>query len=353
MDSAWRLHISNSAIANLDWVAGKPALLSVWLRDNRVGFYAQETGIHHTDLQFNLPAADAPAEVWSAFAASLKAPNLTVLPHAVISGVQLWTLDDGGALMVYRGGASLSLMRPEQVTQTLTFDVTPLALVFDVTSLTAVALDRLGSVMIGTLTGSVRTVKPGFNPDVELPVRMACAPGLARIAISDGAHLAILDSQGKTVAEQDLAYICGELALFPDGKHLLTYDGDSRVIRAYNTEDLALVGQKFTSDLLGGARKTQLIADPPPKHAAVSALACGPEGVFAFAVMGHVCAATLEHLRPRPVQIHAPKPATKAAQAEPSSKTAKTHAAKPPVAETKAKPVASTAAPKPKLPPKP
>jgi hypothetical protein len=352
MDSAWRLHISNSAIANLDWVAGKPALLSVWLRDNRVGFYAQETGIHHTDLQFTLPAADAPADVWSAFAASLKAPNLTVLPHAIISGAQLWTVDDGGALMVYRGGASLSLIRPEQVTQNLTFDVTPLALVFDAASLTAVAIDRLGSVMIGTVTGSIRTVKPGFNPDADLPVRMAAAPGLTRIAISDGTHLAILDSRGKIVAEQDLAYICGELALFPDSKHLLTYDGDSRVIRAYSTEDLTLVGQKFTSDLLGGARKTQLIADPPPKHAAVNALACGPDGVFAFAVMGHVCSATLEHLRPKPVQIHAPRPATKPMPSESASKTAKTPVVKSAVTEDKPKPVASAAAPKPKLPPK-
>jgi hypothetical protein len=292
MDKPWRLHLANSAILHLDVIAGDPPLLAVWARDGKVSFCDLERGAAHGAAAYLPPEQH---DNLNAFVASLKDSKDRPLMYARVAGRSFWPLPDG-RLLEYAGSSKVELHEGKAgaIPTTLRFDITPRALDVDPKTLLVAAVDSKGALLLGKLGGTVKTLKPGLTPSDDMPVSIAVARGGKRIVVSDGAHLVVIDS-GKVTAKRDLHYVCGLIALSPNGENLLTFDSDSGVLRAYQPDGLVVSHQRFVSDLLSAADELQLtvFAELPPSSAAVSALTIDDHGRFAFAVFGQICGSPL------------------------------------------------------------
>lgn len=307
MDIPWRLHLTNSAVIQLDIIHGKQAILAAWANDGSASYYALETGSPLGKTTFILPKTTTYAdEHWSAFLPTLKGPKNTPLPRIRADSGQVWTADNGLTAVIYSGGATLTHVALGGASKTYGYDVAPISLALDPQTYTAAALDAKGALLIAKPTAGVKTVKLGLDPQIELPLNVKISRGGGRIAVSDGSILVVTDGAGKRLALRELAYACSLIALSQDGARVLTYDSDSGVLRSYQAEDLTMTHQRFVSDLLTGARQVQLMADLPPARAALSALTCDGEGSIAFAVTGQVCAAVLDHLKLKNMSMFAP-----------------------------------------------
>lgn len=315
----WRLHLTNSAVIQLDIIQGKQAILAAWATDGSASYYSLDTGISLGKTTFILPkTTDYADEQWAAFLPTLKGPKNTPLPRFRPDVGQVWTADNGLTAVVYTGGTTLTHISAGGEAKTYGYDVTPLSLTLDPQTYTAAGLDSKGVLLIAKPNGGVKTVKLGLDPQIELPLNVKIARGAGRIAASDGSLLIVTDGAGKKLAVKELAYACSLIALSQDGARVLTYDSDSGVLRSYQADDLTMTHQRFVSDLLTGARQIQLMADLPPVRASLSALTCDGDGHVAFGVTGQVCAAVLDHLKlknmsmippPEPPALKPPKSA--------------------------------------------
>lgn len=297
MDKPWRLHLANSAILHLDVIDGEPPLLAIWAREGKVSFCDLERGAAHGTASYLPPEQH---ENLRLFVASLKDTKERPLNYARIDGRSFWPRSDG-RLLEYEGGAKVELHETSagSVPTVLRFDVTPRAMAIDSKTLLVAAVDSKGALLLGKIGGTVKTLKPGLTPSDDLPISIVVARGGKRIVVSDGAHLIVIDS-GKVAAKRDLHYSCGLLALSPGGGHLMTFDSDSGVVRAYQPDGLVLTHQRFVSDLLSAADELQLtgFAELPPSSAAVSAMTIDDDGRFAFAVFGQICGSPLSSMTP-------------------------------------------------------
>jgi len=334
METPWRLHLTNSSVIQLDIVHGKQAILAAWANDGSASYYALETGSALGKTRFVLPkTTDYADEQWTTFLPTLKGPKGAPLPRIRADSGQVWTADGGLTAVMYMGGASLTHLTAGGISKTYGYDVAPTILAVDPQTYTAAALDVKGALLIAKPDGGVKTVKLGLEPQIDLPLSVKIARGAARIAVSDGLRLMVTDGAGKRLALRELAYACSLIALSQDGARVLTYDSDSGVLRSYQAEDLTMTHQRFVSDLMTTARQVQLMADVPPARAALSALTCDGEGHIAFAVMGQVCGAVLDHLKlknmsmaaaPEPPAPKPPKPAKPEKPLPPSPKVKRT-----------------------------
>lgn len=341
VDKPWRLHVANSAIQHLNIIEGDPAFVAVWMRDGQVTYYELERGAVHGTSKFVLP--ENPQE-YGPFVQKLKDSKDRRLTFARVGNMSFWPLENGSVLEYY-GGAVVELYKgADTLPQTITFDVKPSALAIDPESQLVAAVDPKGALLLGKPGGTIKTMKPGLSPNDEMPVSVVVARGGKRLVVSDGTHLIVIDG-GKVTAKRELHYTCSLLAIAPDGRRLLTFDSDSGVMRAYVPDDLRLTHQRFVVDILSSADELQLIgfAELPPMNAAVSAMAIDTNGVFAFAVSGQLCAASVNHLAPtdgiptagravtppkapppaataKPIETPAPKPKPATAAGTPSAK---------------------------------
>lgn len=296
MVKPWRLHLANSAIQHIDIIGGKPVLMAVWTRDGKVAYYDLEKGDAHGTAAFILP--EKKEDVW-AFATGLKDPKGRRLAFARVGGTSFWALA-GGGMIEYYGGTAVDLHKAaDEPPQTMTFDVKPSAIAVNPETQLVAALDMKGALLLGQPGGSIKTMKPGLSPQIDLPLSAAVARSGKRIVVSDGARLIVIDS-GKVSIRRDLHYVCGMLALSPDGKTLVVFDSDSGVLRVYDPDGLVVTHQRFVVDLLSSAEELQLIgfAELPPVSAALSALAVDNDGRIAFAVSGQVSVASVKELTP-------------------------------------------------------
>nr|MCU0477032.1 hypothetical protein [Anaerolineae bacterium] len=317
MDSPWRLHLTSSVVIQLDILHGKQAVLAAWAEDGSVFYYDLQTGKELGKSKFALPKTDDFGdEAWKQFLPTLKGSKGVVLPRIRAKGGQVWTADNGLTAVIYRGGARLThLTAADGKAKPYGFDVTPLALAVDPQTYTAAALDAEGALLVAKPDGTVKTVQLGLAPQLDLTASVKIARGAGRIALTDGVVLLVTDGAGGRLATRELSYACGLLALSQDGTRVLTYDSDSAVLRVYQADDLTLTHQRFVSDLMTTARTVKLFDDEvrPSNRAALSALTCDGLEHIAFAIMGHVCAASLEHLKLKNMSMIVPQAVAEAA----------------------------------------
>lgn len=299
METPWRLQLTSYAVVQLDILSGKHGILAAWSHDGSVSYYALENGSRLGEGQFVQPkTTQYNDEQWKAFLPTLKGPQGMALPRIRTDQGQIWTADGGATAVMYVSGPKLLYIKASDGSfKTYGYDVTPAALAVDPKTYTAVALDFDGVLMIARPNGSVKTLKMGLEAQIDLALSVKISRGGERIALSDGMRLVVADGGGKQMALRELSYACSLVALSQDGSRVLTYDSDSGVVRSYRSDDLVMTHQRFVSDLMISASTVQLLDDLPSSRAALSALTCDGEGHVAFAVMGHVCAASLEHLK--------------------------------------------------------
>lgn len=303
----WRLHLTNQAIQALDILEGKPRLLAVWSRQDRVAFYDLDSGTALGEKVLPAPpATDRLAPPWLAYLAGLTAPNGAFFPLVRTPSVIIHQTDDG-RMHLYQenrggtGGLFLASEGKEIRLDTGSKDDF-IALALDRFLGLSAALAEDGRLHVYQQHIHVGAFDLGLTPERGITPAVTISRGGGAIFASDGQRLAVTDTSGKVRQRIETPYTIGKMACSPDGQYVLTSDTDSGVLRVYAGADLALLRQRFAVDLIAHAAQVQLMADPPPYSVAISALKIDQRGVIAFAMSGVICVSAMTELDalPRP-----------------------------------------------------
>jgi hypothetical protein len=301
---AWRIHLTNQAIQQLDILPGKVSLLAAWTQRDRASYFDLENGVEMGEHQHKAVARQS--EKWPEFVASLVAPNGTPLPVIRTAQFTLFTSDDG-RLRLYRfaGNELLLEMEGQEVKIELATKSDLVTLGLDRFMGVIAALDRKGKLHLYQQHIRVGTFDLKLTPNDEPLFSLAIASGGAAIFVSDGSELVLTDTAGQVKKRQKVHYFVGRIACSPNGKLLATSDPETGVIRVYSGTDLIPTHQRYAMDLLQDAPQLQLIADLPPFNAAPGTLVIDDKGRLAFSISGVICVTELKHLdalpRPQPL----------------------------------------------------
>jgi len=301
---AWRVHLTNQAIQNLQILPGKQTLLAAWTQRDRATYFDLETGIEIGEHQHK--AVSRQSDKWAEFIASLIAPNGAYLPFVRTAQATLYTTNDGKLRLYWMTGDELLLeLDGKEIKLELKAKANLVALGLDRLMGAIAALDAKGKLHIFQQSISVGSFDLKLNVDEDAQFSLAIANGGSAIFVSDGREIVLTDTSGKVKKRQSVHYFIGRMVCSPDGKRIVTSDPETGVIRVYTGDELQPTHQRHALDLLQDAAQLQLIADLPPFNAAPGSLAIDDKGSIAFNISGVVCAATLKQLaalpRPQPL----------------------------------------------------
>ncbi|MBZ0275070.1 MAG: WD40 repeat domain-containing protein [Anaerolineae bacterium] len=301
---AWRVHLTNQAILDLNIIPGKPALLAAWTQRDRATFFEVETGTLSGDMSYRLGGIDARQHArWPEFVAGLVAPNQSYLP-AITTPLGAILLTSDGRMRVY-------LVRERE----LFLEIDGKELKLDggsAEAFPAIGLDRfLGLIAALDTDGKIHIYQQhipvgifdlGLTADEDYQPSIAVAHGGGSIFVSDGRHIVLTDSSGKARKRLDVHYFIRRMACSPNGRMLVTSDTETGVVRLYSGTDLTITHQRHAIDLVLEATQIQLLADNPPMGTAPGPLAVDNQGRIAFAMSGVICLTSLEFMDelPRP-----------------------------------------------------
>lgn len=297
---AWRLHLTNQAIRRLEILPGKPrALIAAWTEPLRAFFLDLETGAPMGEKTFAPPdTATFNDERWQQFLTTLTAPGGSHLARIDTPGAQVFLSEDGATRLYYQ---------PPQLTldiqgkpYTLSTDEPLVAVGYDrVLSLTA-ALAADGCVHIFQQQTSTGRYPTSLDLSTDLRSSITVPNGGSTIFASDGRTIVGLDSGGTLRHTLTAHYPIQRIRCSPNGRHLVTSDIETNVIRVYDGSTLQPTYQRHAVDLLAAAQPVQLIADLPPSMVALNALVVGGKGRLVFAMHGVICAAEIGELNALP-----------------------------------------------------
>ncbi|MBC8099060.1 MAG: hypothetical protein H7Y11_06430, partial [Armatimonadetes bacterium] len=251
---AWRLHLTNRTIQQLDLLPGAPALLAAWSRRNRVTYYDLKTGVLVSETVLSAPEVDDRNSLtWQVFVNGLKAPNGRALPMVTTDHETIYLTDDAN-IRVYRGAQTDLFWQAPHGSDEIKLDVRA------ATAFRAVALDPLGDVLTaldskGKLHVYRKTKRLGAY-DLGLKLKDDIRPNLAimrggeRVFIADNAQIALANQAGKLIQRVTTYYNIGRMACSPNGQYLAVSDLESGVVRVYDGATLKQTHQRFAIDLL-------------------------------------------------------------------------------------------------------
>jgi hypothetical protein len=304
---AWRVHLSNGAIQNLHILPprnGNKTLLACWTQRDRATYFDLETGV--VVAEHRHMAAGRQSDRWAEFVAGLIAPNGAYLPVIRTAQFTMNTTSDG-KLRLYRMANDELLLELDGKEIKLEPKLKG--------ELVALALDRvMGVIAALDSKGILHLFQQHINVgafDLKLAIgedaqpALAIAEGGSAIFASDGRGIALTDTGGKIKKHLDVHYLIGRMVCSPNGKHLVTSDPETGVIRVYNGEDLMPSRQRHAMDMLQDAPELQLLAELPPWGAAPGAIVIDDKGNLAFNISGVVCVTALKQMdalpRPQPL----------------------------------------------------
>lgn len=304
---AWRLHLTNQAIHRLDILPGKPTLLAIWTRRDKIAYYEIETGLPAGEQVIStVTTSERQSDEWQDFVGSLITPHQQYLPQVRTPYAAIYTTDDGRMRLYHTGDTDLFLETEGKEVKLHTAEAKPfVAIDFDPLLGITVALDERGKLHLYQQNIRVGHFDLALPPKPELPQMAAIARGGGPVFASNGERIVLSSISGKSKLEIDTHYFVHKMALSPNGRLLATSDLETGVIRVYNGSDLAPLYQRFAIDLLAESTQMQLLADLPPLKVGLSALALTDKGTLAFAMSGVVCVTdtTFMDELPRPQRL--------------------------------------------------
>lgn len=289
---AWRIHLTNQAIQFLHVLPGRPAVLAVWTRYDRVNFYNLDNGVLLSEYNIpHAPDAERRSERWQQFVGQLTGPERNqYLPYVQTAQGIVHATDDG-KLRLYRLSDDRVFIETDgaeevlQIVQAERF----IAVALDRALGTIAALDERCQLHIYQQNIRVGTFDIGLQNDPDLRPAVSISRGGGSITATDGRRLVITDNAGTISKQLETHYYIGRLAISPGGGMVLTSDMENGVLRAYKSDKLTLTHQKFAIDLVAAANQVQLLADLPPTGTAISAMTAFNRGTIIFAMSGVVC----------------------------------------------------------------
>src|SRR5690606_18652610 len=249
---AWRQLLSDRPIRRLDILTGKPSLLAVWARPDRVTYLDLQTGKKVDERSFEEPkAADHTDEQWKKFTSAIVAPNGVYLPFVRAHQTALYTTSDGGMHVYYGNGGQVFLeTNGKEIKLDIPSDVRIASVSLDRMLGLLAALDWSGKLHIFQQHIRVGVFDTGLTLQDHLQPEVEVSQGGTSIFVSDGQQIVLFDPSGRERKRLSLHYTVGEMACSPDGKLLVTSDVESGVVRIYNGLELVATHQRFAIDLL-------------------------------------------------------------------------------------------------------
>jgi WD40 repeat protein len=298
---AWRLHLTNRAVQQLDILKGSPDILAAWWRRDRVTYYDLNTGVLIAEEMLSVPEVDDRNSLaWQEFVRTLKAPNGATLP-LVYTPHEAVYLAQNPDLRLYRAGGSDLFLQLEHGTDEIKLDVRSTTsfrqVVFDRSGEIVTGIDPKGKIHLYRKTKRLGTYDGGLKIKEDISANIAISTGGTHLYGSDNRQIVLMDMNGKVTRRIETHYLIGRMTCSPDGTQLATSDLETGVIRVYDAQ-LKLTHQRFAIDLLAEAKQLQLLADLPPVFTALNALTMGDDGVVAFSMSGIICVTSLNHFNP-------------------------------------------------------
>ncbi len=302
----WRLHLSTQPVSAVQIISGDVPQVAIWDSRHNVYFYDlhDATPLGSLRLADQQPPADLNDEYWRMFVAELQAPNGRALPVAYFNGLTLHQSDDG-RMRVYHAQERLILeVDGRHIVLNREDDGRFLISALDRTLGIIGAINDDGMLTVFQQHVRVGQFDLGLSLGVDARLSLLAPSGTGTLVVSDGEHVAIVDSAGRVQHQWQAHYAAGPVAASPNGKIIALADIDDNVIRIYDGE-LHPTHQKHAIDLIAEARQVQLLASLPGRKAALSAMDVSDDGVIIFALGGVVCVTRLEALdvlpQPRPL----------------------------------------------------
>lgn len=297
---AWRLHLSNRTIQQLDLLPGKPSLLAAWSKRNRVTYYDLHTGAFFAEAVIEPPEVDDRNSLtWQNFVRELKAPNGAFLPH-INTEHEVIYLSENDHVRMYRGGPAELFLQMQHGSDEIKLDVRSGTIfqqvAFDPTGEIVAALDTKGKLHVYRQTKRLGIYDAGLRLKDDNRASLAISRAGEKLFVTDHQQLVQLDTSGNVVQRLGTHYIIGRMACSPDGKWLVTGDAETGVVRVYDSTDMQLKYQRFGIDLLAEATQIQLLADLPPVFIALNALTIDNDGIMALAMSGIICVTSLDRM---------------------------------------------------------
>lgn len=302
---AWRIHLSNQAIQQIQILRSKPDSIAVWISSERIQFFDLETGANLSELILPTPPEEArQSEAWQAFMAKLTSPSPNIyLPVIRFRNIDIFNTDDG-KLRVYHLRDERLFMEADGAEEEIHLigGERVLAMALDGALGTFACLDENMRLHVYQQNIRVGAFDIGLEHDPDLRPILCMGRGTNMIYATDGKRIVVVDTGGSVKRRMTAHYFIGQMTCSPGGGLLMTSDMESGVIRAYTGDSLVLTHQKFAIDLVAEAEQVQLMADLPPSNAAIGAIAAFNRGIFAFAMSGVVCVSSTEAMDeiPRP-----------------------------------------------------
>ncbi len=300
---AWRLHLTNQSVQQLDILdgqAGKASLLAAWWRRDRVTYYDLQRGTMIADEVIEFPEVDDRNTLaWHEFIQSLRAPNDAPLPKIRTAFETIYRASSGETVL-YQSG-------PAEIYAHLTYGSDEVRLdVRGTRTLSRLALDSTGEYVAGLdnkgklhlYRGEKRLGMYSLQLNIVdgLIPSLAIARKAAVIFASDGRSIVKASASGSVLQRIATHFDIGSLICSPDGQWIAVTDLESGVVRVYSGTDLSLCYQRFAIDLLANARQLQLLADLPPVAVAPNTMAIADDGTLAFALSGILCVTSLDEM---------------------------------------------------------
>lgn len=305
---AWRIHLANQAIQQLHMMQGRTPALIAWTRRDRAMFYAIETGALLGEKTIPpLPEDAAPeSDAMKAYVGELYTyDERSYLPFVRLHGFDLYATSDGkkrlyhltneGELHLEKSGERTPL-EVDDVERFISIDV-------DAELGTIAALDEQSRLHLYHDDAYVDVFDLGLEPHDDLQSRLVVSRNGEKIFATDGRRIVQTDLDGHVVQMHDeLHYLVGQMACSPNGGALLVSEIETGVIRLYRSDELTPTHQRFGIDLVADANQVQLMADMPPPSTAVTSIVAHDDGVFAFTMLGVICASDIMKMTelPRP-----------------------------------------------------
>lgn len=303
--TAWRVHLADEFISQLDILTGTPNVLCAWIENNYVVFYDLDSGAQLERRQIVSPSPasaeyERSGDAWTDFLASLRAPNGAFLPLVRLGTLTVHTTTNGQRL--YDDGYGLKHVTASGEEVAADGGNLPFVSVAQGYSAGVVAaLDEGGQLRIYKGEALVGQFDVGLQVAVDILPEVVLSADGGAIFASDGWRVVRVDGAGTVVKTLTFTYYVGRIGCSPDGTLCVTSDNESGVMRVYQGETMTFAYQKYALDLFAAAEPVQLLADVPTPRLAVTALAVGDGGVLAFAIDGIITVTTVDAMQKIPI----------------------------------------------------
>ena len=294
---SWRIHLADRSVHSLFILPHEPPYLAASAGANRIDLYNLMTGTVQGFHTFEMPGktvdfGDGDLQALGEAIARLSLGGL--LPRVSWRGRRIFVAADLQTVLVWLPRDSLRVLRADGSGTILAEDILAVDIDRQTGIFATLDADSRLCVYQGGALSYARDLALARDPLWRIDLAI-CARG-ERIFVADGRQIIAVDWRSSALRRIETHYGLGIVVPPPSGEFVYCSDRGAGLIRVYAGDNLTQTHQRFAQDLIAEAHQVQLLADLPPTSAAVSAMAAGTDGEFAFAMSGVICMSSLSRM---------------------------------------------------------